>query len=124
MKDWLEKIRAVKGGGWMLAAACCLIAVLLLPLNAPADPACMTEEEQRLSATLSRIYGAGETRISLFCAQDASAFGSGRREIVGAVIVSRGAGDPGVRLALSRAAEALLGIDARQVEVFPMEETE
>ena len=122
MKEWLDKIRGIKGGVWMLAAACCALAALLLPLSAPADPGGMTEEEQRLSATLSRIAGAGETRISLFCAQTASAFGGGDRAIMGAVIVSRGANDPGVRLALSRAAEALLGLDARQVEVFPMEE--
>jgi len=122
MKNWLEKIRAVKGGGWLAVVVCCALAALFLPLNSQSDPAAMTEEEQRLSATLSRIAGAGETRISLFYAQPASAFGSAGREMVGAVIVSQGAGDVKVRLDLMRAAEALLGLDARQVEVFPMED--
>lgn len=122
MRKWLEKIRAVKGGGWLTAVLCCAAAALLLSLNGGGSPAGMTEEEQRLSATLSRIAGAGETRVSVFYAQPASAFGGGAREIVGAVIVARGAGDVRVRLDLIRAAEALLGLTGRQVEVFPMEE--
>ncbi len=121
MKNWLEKLRAVKGGGFILLAVCCAAAALLLPLGGSTSSG-MTEEEQRLSATLSRIAGAGETRVSIFYAQPASAFGSVNREVIGAVIVARGAGDVRVRLDLCRAAEALLGLSARQVEVFPMEE--
>ena len=75
------------------------------------------------SATLSRIAGAGEVRISIAYAQSASSFGSGTRKPTGAVIVAQGANSVTVRLELLRAAETLLGLSASQVEVFPMEES-
>ena len=54
--------------------------------------------------------------------QAASAFGTGSRSPVGAVIVARGARDVEVRLRLAQAAETLLGLTPNQVEVFPMED--
>ena len=125
MKKWLEKIRSARWGQWILLAAVCAAAYLLFLANPLAGHAAvpMTEEEQRLSATLSSIAGAGEIRVSIYYAQAASAFGgSGARTPVGAVIVARGAGNVAVRLNLLRAAETLLGLSANQVEVFPMEE--
>lgn len=121
MKDWLEKIKAMKGTPWLLLLAACAAAFLLLPLSGQPSSG-MTEEERRVSATLCRIAGAGETRVSIYYAQESSAFGSALRTPVGAVIVSKGARDLQVRLELMRAAEALLGLSARQVEVFPMED--
>ena len=123
MKNWREKIKGWKAGPWVLLAVLCAAAYLMaaLPLT-PGTAAPMTEEERRFSATLSRIAGAGEIRVSIYYAQAAAAFGSGGRTPVGAVIVAQGAGDVGVRLNLLRAAETLLGLSAAQVEVFPMEE--
>ncbi len=126
MKKWLEKIRKTRAGPWLLLMALCAAAYLLYlaPPLAGQAAAPMTEEEQRLSATLSRIAGAGEIRVSVYYAQTASAFGGvGARTPVGAVIVARGAGDVAVRLNLMRAAETLLGLGPNQVEVFPMEES-
>lgn len=120
MRRWLEKIKGMKAGPWALAAILCAAAWALTVLPGKGGEG-MTEEEKRISATLSRISGAGETRVSVFWAQAASAFGSGSREPVGAVIVARGAGDVEVRLRLMRAAETLLGLAPGQVEVFPME---
>lgn len=120
MKDWLEKLKAARAGPWLLLLLGCLALFLLLPQNAlPA--ASMTEEEARISAALSRIAGAGETRVSIYYAQAASALG-GSRQAVGAVVISRGAQDLRVRLDLQRAAEALLGLESRQVEIFVMED--
>ena len=121
MKNWLDRMKGIKGLPWLLLLAACGCALLLFPASASL-PSGMTEEEQRVSATLSRIVGAGETRVAIYYAQEAGAFGGGSRTPVGAVIVARGAGDVGVRLDLLRAAETLLGLDARQVDVFPMEE--
>ena len=104
-----------------LCALACALAWALMSLPSRGNSG-MTEEEQRVSATLSRIAGAGEIRVSIYYAQAAGAFGSGGRTPVGAVIVAQGAGDVGVRLNLLRAAETLLGLSAAQVEVFPMEE--
>ena len=94
---------------------------MLLPLG-ERNAVAMTEEEQRVSATLSKIAGAGDVRVSIYYAQEASAFGGGSRAPVGAVIVAEGAGDITVRLNLLRAAETLLGLDANQVDVFLMED--
>ena len=121
MKSWLDRLKTMKNWPWLLALLCCAAALLLFPPGG-AVKAGMTEEEQRVSATLSRIAGAGEVRVSIYYAQEASAFGGGNRSPVGAVIVAQGAGDIAVRLNLLRAAETLLGLDANQVDVFLMEE--
>ncbi|MBR3740084.1 MAG: hypothetical protein IKN04_06420 [Clostridia bacterium] len=119
MKKWLEAVKGMKGGIWLLLIAACGLA-LLLPASSQ-NRTGMTEEEQRYSATLSRIAGAGEVRISIAYAQTASSFGSASRQPTGAVIVAQGAGSVAVRLELLRAAEALLGLNAQEVEVFAME---
>ena len=121
MKSWLDRLKTMKNWPWLLALLCCAAALLLFPPGG-AVKAGMTEEEQRGSATLSRIAGAGEVRVSIYYAQEASAFGGGNRSPVGAVIVAQGAGDIAVRLNLLRAAETLLGLDANRVDVFLMEE--
>ncbi len=120
MKKWLETVKSMKGGVWLLLIAVCAAALLLMPGSSTGKTG-MTEEEQRYSATLSRIAGAGEVRISIAYAQTASSFGSASRQPAGAVIVAQGAGSVAVRLELLRAAEALLGLSAQEVEVFAME---
>ena len=120
MKKWLEAVKGMKGGVWLLLIGACALA-LLVPGSSSGKTG-MTEEEQRYSATLSRIAGAGEVRISIAYAQAASSFGSGSRQPIGAVIVARGARDVEVRLRLAQAAETLLGLTPNQVEVFPMED--
>ena len=120
MKKWLGTLKTGKGGLWLALVLLCAAAAMLLPGNRAAAPG-MTEEEQRFSATLSRIAGAGEVRISIAYAQAASSFGGGSRTPTGAVIVAEGAGSVSVRLNLLRAAEALLGLNAGEVEVFVME---
>ena len=121
MKNWLEKIRGNKTGVWLLALALCAAALFLFPAAQP-QAGGMTEEEKRLSATLSQIAGAGRVRLSIYYGQAPSAFGGGKQAPVGAVIVARGAEKTEVRLALLHAAETLLGLDAQRVEVFPMED--
>lgn len=122
MKNLLEKLKAIKGGLWIALLAACAASLLLFPgTNKPASAA-MTEEEQRVSATLSRIAGAGEVRVSIYYAQEAAAFGSSAKTPVGAVIVAQGANQVAVRLNLIRAAETLLGLSAQEVDVFQMED--
>ena len=100
MKKWLEAVKGMKGGIWLLLIAACGLA-LLLPASSQ-NRTGMTEEEQRYSATLSHIAGAGEVRISIAYAQTASSFGSASRQPTGAVIVAQGAGSVAVRLELLR----------------------
>ena len=123
MKEWLKKIQNSKGGVWMLLLLLLGAACLLAPLSA-SDSSPMTEEEKRISATLSIIAGAGESRISIYYAQAENAFGSAQKTPQGAVIVSRGAGDIAVKLQLLRAAQTLLQLPAASIEIFPMEGTE
>lgn len=122
MKDWLMKWKTGKGGIWLLLLLLLGAALLLSPLSE--DPShSMTDEEKRISAVLSAIAGAGESRISIYYAQTESGFVSSARTPRGAVIVSRGANDIAVRLQLLRAAQALLQLPAASIEIFPMEET-
>ena len=124
MKDWLARLRFPKGAaGILLALLCCGAAVLMMQFF-PAGGSGMTAEEMRISQTLSRIAGAGETRGAIYYAQEASAFGGGARSPVGAVVVAQGAEDIGVRLQLQRAAETLLGLPASRVEIFVLEHKE
>lgn len=121
MKNLLEKLKGWKGSVWVLLLLACAAACLLLPGGVSSGPG-MTEEEQRISATLSQIAGAGRTRVSIYYARAASAFSGEGQSPVGAVIVAEGAGDVGVRLRLLRAAETLLGLGPSEVDVFSMGE--
>ena len=120
MKDWLSRIKNTKGGPFALSLLLGALALLLLS-GGTGEESGMTAEEKRLSATLSCIAGAGETRVSIYYAGEEGF--SGSRQPVGAVIVSRGAENIRVRLDLCRAAEALLGLSGENVEVFSMEES-
>ena len=122
MKGFLEKIKGAKAGMW-LSLLLMMAAIGLLWPSAPSREIAMTEEEQRISATLSRIAGAGNTRISIAWREAESAFSSAPRTAVGAVIVAEGAGDIAVRLDLIRAAQALLHLPAGDIEVFVLEES-
>lgn len=119
MTQWLEKIRGNKGFLALLALG--ILAVLCLSWPAASsNSSSMTAQEQRISATLSAIAGAGETRVSIYYAQEDSTF-SASQTPVGAVIVAAGANDVGVRLDLIQATQALLGLPAASIAVFPME---
>lgn len=121
MKEKWERLMAMKGVPWIVLLLCCMLAFLLAP-GASSDQRGMTEEEGRIAATLSRIAGAGEVRVSIYYEETGSSFGLQQKNPAGAVIVARGAGDIQVRLHLFRAAETLLGLPAARVEVFSMEE--
>lgn len=119
MMQWLEKIRGNKGFLALLALGFLAVLCLSWPA-ASSNSSSMTAQEQRISATLSAIAGAGATRVSIYYAQEESTF-SASQTPVGAVIVAAGAGDVGVRLDLVQAAQALLGLPAASIAVFPME---
>ena len=121
MKLWLDRLKTMKNGPWLLALACCAAALLLLPLG-KTNAVSMTEEEQRVSATLSKIAGAGDVRVSIYYVQEASAFGGGNRTPVGAVIVAEGARSARVLLELQQAVKALLGLPLESIEVLGMRE--
>lgn len=114
-----KKLRETKGAALALALFLCAAAFLLLSVS-PGESGDMTDEEARLSRTLSAIAGAGKTRIAVYYAAESG----GRSVPCGAVIVSEGAGDIAVRLDLLRAAQTLLRLPAGAVEVFEAEGSE
>ena len=119
MMKWLDQLKGVKSGALLaVLAAACLIGTLMLPQT---PQSAMTDEEKRVSAVLSAIAGAGDTRISIYYAGEASAWTNETRRAVGAVIVSRGARDIKVKIDLMTATKALLGLPMEAIEVFMME---
>lgn len=120
MKQLLDKMKGIRGLGWLLALGVGAALCLLWP-GASSGGAAMSAQEMRISATLSAIAGAGETRVSVYYAGEDGVLSSGGKPPVGAVIVAAGAGDVGVRLNLLQAAQALLGLPAGAIAVFPME---
>ena len=120
MKKWLDRLSSLKSGALLaVLAAACLLGALALP---GVENASMTDEEKRLSAVLSAISGAGETRVSVFYEGDASAWSGASRRAIGAVIVSEGARLVSVKIDLLLAAKALLGLPLEANEVFLLEE--
>ncbi len=69
----------------------------------------MSEQEQRLSAILSRIDGAGEVE-AMITQNDG--------EIVGVLITAQGANDITVRLRLLDAASTALGVSKQVINVY------
>lgn len=120
MKETMEKIRGMKGGIFLLILCLCALLCLAAPLTGEKQQTDMTDEEKRISSALSAIAGAGECRIVMHYAGEDSVFGA-KSMPDGAVILSQGAHDIGVRLQLMQAAEALLGLPPERVEIFQME---
>ena len=123
MKELLEKIRGLKGGIWLIILCLAGLVFISASLSSAADAQDMTALEQRISRTLSLIRGAGKCRITLYSPEKESAFSSASAPS-GAVILAQGAGDVAVRLQLSQAAEALLGLTPDRIEIFQMEDAE
>ncbi len=117
----LEQLKNVKSGALLaVLAAACLLGTLLLP---SASENVMTDEEKRVSAVLSAIAGAGDTRVSIYYEGESGAWSGGAKRAVGAVIVSEGARDVKVKIDLMSAAKALLGLPLDAIEVYLMEQT-
>lgn len=118
-----KRLEKLKTGKFLPLLLFLLLAAGLLLLAPSPSSTAMTSEEKRISRTLSRIQGAGETEIAVFYAAGDAGFSRTSQRPTGAVIVSQGAGDIGVRLRLMQAAETLLGLNSGSVAVFEMEET-
>lgn len=101
---------------FMLAAA---LVLLVMAQTGVQDEGGMTELEQRLSATLERVEGAGHVRAMVLCDAPAGAFGQTLPgDVRGVIIVAEGAYDLGVKLRLQSAAMTLFSLTADEVEVL------
>ena len=95
MNKFLEKMKGAKALPLLLLAAVLCLALCLMPEE---PKGAMTEEEMRISRTLSRIQGAGECAVSIWYENETGAFGSGEKRPSGIIILSQGAQDLSVRL--------------------------
>ena len=120
MENLFSRLRGARHMG--LAAVAALVAVCLLLLGGESENA-GSDLETRIARALSAMEGAGRLRVLLNERQAATPAFSQQEAggVVGVVILAEGADDAAVRLALSGAAQTLLGVDAAQVEVLKLE---
>ena len=107
MKKFLEELKGARNIEWCLAVLA--IAILILTQwNGSPSAIVQTQQEQRLSAILNRIEGAG--RVEVMISESAQE---------GVLIVAEGADDLGVCLHLQYAVQTLLGTEASRIEIVP-----
>ncbi|MCR4725658.1 MAG: hypothetical protein K5753_00335 [Clostridia bacterium] len=120
----IAKLRSVKNVEIVLAAILALIAIVAyfaISANgrksryAPtlATEVKMTDEEQRLSALLSKIQGIGEARVYI-------SYGD-KKDVTGVVIVAKGADTSEKRVSVVRCVEIATGASVDQIQIFQME---
>ena len=73
-----------------------------------------------MEAVLSSIDGAGEVRVLVNRAE--AAFASQTAPVTGVLVVAEGAGNMRVMIGLQQAVQALLGVEAEQIEILAMKE--
>lgn len=118
--SFVKKLRGIKNIQIIVAIFIIAIALIIYSsvstsLKTKSDTATsgisssMSEQEQRLSAILSRIEGAGEVE-AMITQNDG--------EIVGVLITAQGANDITVRLRLLDAAATALGVSKQVINVY------
>ena len=121
VRDFLNRLRAVRHIEWIILLAVCAAAVLLLTDAAGEIQAERTALEMRMESVLSCVSGAGRVRV-LVNQDGEKVFSDSEASVQGVVIVAEGADDLRVALELQQAVQALLGVDAVRIEVLSMEE--
>ena len=150
MAGWWEQWKARltprlagRGGEFYVAGGLILLALIVLMIAFASGPIArargeptgeMSQEElfvYNLEQTLGAIAGAGQVKVMVsYARQDdvpasgtlfASSAGTTLPKIVGVIAVAEGARDISVRVALTTALTTVLGLNADQVDIFPME---
>lgn len=96
--------------GWLLAALAVCAALCLL--SGLAGGNATLPEEQRISRVLSAMEGAGAVEVAVYYAEAVPC---------GALVVADGASSMTVRLRLTEAVSALLGLAEDRIAVYPRE---
>lgn len=105
-----ELWKKLSGYRYALLVAAVGLALMLIPTGASAAKSDETHsaEEARLAALLEQIEGVGHTQVLL--------------SESGAVVVSEGAAQASVRLAITQAVRCYTGLGANEVTIFKMNE--
>ncbi|MDL2206583.1 hypothetical protein LJC33_06725 [Eubacteriales bacterium OttesenSCG-928-N13] len=128
MKDLLQPLKGARGLPWIaLVILVCAAALLLFRDTGEIESVTPgTDSEARVEAVLSRVEGAGRVQVLLrektgSVAAFSQSASSALPEVEGVVVVSEGADNIRVQLALTRAVRALLGVPMERIEVLKME---
>lgn len=117
-------LRGARHIEWALMAVALSALMLIFAGRAQMDQQSdATALERRMEAVLSCIEGAGRVRVLVHPA-DAAAFAYADAGEGGVLVVAEGAGDLRVSMDIQRAVQALLGIEAGQIEILIMKEAE
>lgn len=113
----------------LFAVLICTVVLLAVMAQRTAGSG-MTQLELRVSNALSQVDGVGSTEVVIRTAkqgqssQSLGGYRDGEEVPCGAIVVAQGGNDPLVRMELTNALCALLGLHASQVEVIGMSEGE
>lgn len=121
VRDFLNRLRAVRHIEWIVLLAVCAAAVLLLTDAAGEPRTEQTDLEMRMESVLSCVSGAGRVRV-LVNQEGENALAGPGAPAQGVVVVAEGADDLRVALELQQAVQALLGVDAARIGILSMEE--
>ena len=121
VRNFLNRLRAVRHIEWILLLALGAAAVLIVTGASEDAPPGRTALEARMESVLSCISGAGSVRVLVNQGAE-SAFASAESPVQGVVVVAEGADDLRVSLELQQAVQALLGVDAARIEILAMKE--
>ena len=123
MRRAMERLRAVRHIEWALLALLAAAALMLLSSSSPDGTGQGNELERRMEAVLECVRGAGEVRVLVNGTENSDPFsGQGDRAVIGVLVVAEGAENLNVSMALGRAVQTLLGIEADQIEILEMKE--
>ena len=118
----MEKLRGARHIEWVMLAIA-LAALILLGVGGSSDSGEeSTRLERRLESILSCIEGAGRVRVLVHSEEEAAAFAYQEEKTAGVLVVAEGAGNLKVNMELQRAVQALLGLQAEQIEILTMRE--
>lgn len=123
MRRALERLRAVRHIEWALLALLAAAALMLMSGSSSEEATHGGELERRMEAVLECVQGAGRVRVLVNGSENTDPFsGQTDNSVVGVLVVAEGADDLNVALALGRAVQTLLGVEADQIEILDMKE--
>ena len=120
IRQALQKLRGARHIEWALLAG--VLAAALLLSGGQQENSASTDLERRMENVLSVIEGAGRVRVLVNQTEAAAVFSDQSAQPSGVIVVAEGAGNMKVRLELQRAVQALLGVEAGQIEILSMKE--
>jgi len=123
MRRALERLRAVRHIEWALLALLAAAALMLMSGSSSDGTSQSDGLERRMEAVLECVQGAGRVRVLVNGSENTDLFsGQTDRSVGGVPVIAEGADDLNVALALGRAVQTLLGVEADQIEILDMKE--